>query len=158
MAQQPLALTPDQVNRYSRHIIMSDVGSRGQRKLMQSKVLILGAGGLGSPSAIYLSLTISQLPKLSRLALSDTAITDDGLAELVNMKSLTTLDLRRTKITDFGLKELAGLSELRNLQLSVASRRLLKAPRLCAHWKLGPPRKRRSSGRRCEPSPSQRKE
>jgi adenylyltransferase/sulfurtransferase len=56
MAQQPLALTPDQVNRYSRHIIMSDVGSRGQRKLMQSKVLILGAGGLGSPSAIYLSL------------------------------------------------------------------------------------------------------
>jgi len=56
MAQQPLALTPDQVNRYSRHIIMSDVGSRGQRKLIQSKVLILGAGGLGSPSAIYLSL------------------------------------------------------------------------------------------------------
>ena len=56
MAEQPLALTPDQVNRYSRHIIMSDVGSRGQRKLLQSKVLILGAGGLGSPSAIYLSL------------------------------------------------------------------------------------------------------
>ena len=56
MAQQPVPLTPDQVNRYSRHIIMNDVGSRGQRKLMQSKVLILGAGGLGSPSAIYLSL------------------------------------------------------------------------------------------------------
>ena len=56
MAQQPVPLTPDQVKRYSRHIIMNDVGSRGQRKLMQSKVLILGAGGLGSPSAIYLSL------------------------------------------------------------------------------------------------------
>ena len=56
MAEQPLPLTPDQVKRYSRHIIMSDVGSRGQRKLMQSKVLILGAGGLGSPSAIYLAL------------------------------------------------------------------------------------------------------
>ncbi len=56
MAQQPAPLTPDQVKRYSRHIIMSDVGSRGQRKLMQSKILILGAGGLGSPSAIYLSL------------------------------------------------------------------------------------------------------
>jgi len=56
MTQQPMALTPDQVNRYSRHIIMSDVGSRGQRNLLQSKVLIVGAGGLGSPSAIYLAL------------------------------------------------------------------------------------------------------
>ena len=56
MTQQTAPLTPDQVKRYSRHIIMNDVGSRGQRKLMQSKVLILGAGGLGSPSAIYLSL------------------------------------------------------------------------------------------------------
>jgi len=56
MAQQPLTLTPDQVKRYSRHIIMSDVGSRGQRKLMGSSALIVGAGGLGSPSAIYLAL------------------------------------------------------------------------------------------------------
>ena len=53
---QVLSLTPDQVNRYSRHIIMPQVGSRGQRKLLQSKVLIIGAGGLGSPSAVYLSL------------------------------------------------------------------------------------------------------
>ena len=56
MATQPLALTPEQVKRYSRHIIMGDVGSKGQRALMQSKALIIGAGGLGSPSAIYLSL------------------------------------------------------------------------------------------------------
>ena len=56
MAQQPIALTPNQVQRYSRHIIMGDVGSKGQRNLMQAKVLIVGAGGLGSPSAIYLAL------------------------------------------------------------------------------------------------------
>ena len=56
MTQQPMALTPDQVKRYSRHIIMGDVGSRGQRNLLQSKALIVGAGGLGSPSAIYLAL------------------------------------------------------------------------------------------------------
>ena len=56
MAQQPVALTTDQVKRYSRHIIMGDVGSKGQRKLMQSKALIIGAGGLGSPSAVYLAL------------------------------------------------------------------------------------------------------
>jgi adenylyltransferase/sulfurtransferase len=54
--QQVLSLTPEQVKRYSRHIIMPQVGSAGQRKLLQSKVLIVGAGGLGSPSAVYLSL------------------------------------------------------------------------------------------------------
>ncbi len=49
-------LTPDQVLRYSRHIIMPQVGPVGQRKLMAAKVLIVGAGGLGSPAAVYLSL------------------------------------------------------------------------------------------------------
>ena len=53
---QSTALTPEQVQRYSRHIIMDQVGSRGQRKLLESKVLIVGAGGLGSPSAVYLTL------------------------------------------------------------------------------------------------------
>ena len=53
---QPLRLTPDQVKRYSRHIIMQDVGSAGQRKMMEASALIIGAGGLGSPSAVYLSL------------------------------------------------------------------------------------------------------
>jgi MoaD family protein len=49
-------LTEEQVNRYSRHIIMPQVGPLGQRKLMAAKVLIVGAGGLGSPSALYLAL------------------------------------------------------------------------------------------------------
>ena len=49
-------LTPEQVTRYSRHIIMPQVGSTGQRKILASKVLIVGAGGLGSPIALYLAL------------------------------------------------------------------------------------------------------
>ena len=49
-------LTPSQVQRYSRHLIMPDVGSIGQRKLLDSRVLIIGAGGLGSPIALYLAL------------------------------------------------------------------------------------------------------
>ncbi len=49
-------LTPEQVQRYSRHLIMDGVGSVGQRKLIDSKVLIIGAGGLGSPLALYLAL------------------------------------------------------------------------------------------------------
>jgi MoaD family protein len=55
--EHPLrALTEQQVLRYSRHIIMPQVGSAGQRKLMEARVLILGAGGLGSPTALYLAL------------------------------------------------------------------------------------------------------
>ena len=53
-ATQPL--TPYQVQRYSRHIIMPQVGSAGQRKLLEAKVLMVGAGGLGSPISIYLTL------------------------------------------------------------------------------------------------------
>ena len=55
-ATEVKVLTADQVKRYSRHIIMPQVGSAGQRKLLEAKVLIVGAGGLGSPSAVYLSL------------------------------------------------------------------------------------------------------
>ena len=52
----PRVLTPEQVTRYSRHMIMPQVGPAGQRKLMNAKVLIVGAGGLGSPNAVYLAL------------------------------------------------------------------------------------------------------
>ena len=55
-AAQGGALTGEQVMRYSRHIIMPQVGSAGQRKILGSKVLIVGAGGLGSPVALYLAL------------------------------------------------------------------------------------------------------
>ena len=49
-------LTPEQVKRYSRHIIMPQIGSSGQRKLMEARVLVVGAGGLGGPVALYLAL------------------------------------------------------------------------------------------------------
>ncbi len=49
-------LTPEMVDRYSRHIIMPQVGSAGQRKIIEAKVLVIGAGALGSPIAIYLAL------------------------------------------------------------------------------------------------------
>jgi len=47
--------TPDQVARYARHLILPEVGGAGQRKLLGSSVLLLGAGGLGSPAAMYLA-------------------------------------------------------------------------------------------------------
>ena len=51
----PRALSPEQRNRYQRHLLLPEVGENGQLKLLDSKVLLLGAGGLGSPAALYLA-------------------------------------------------------------------------------------------------------
>ncbi|HUJ66519.1 MAG TPA: molybdopterin-synthase adenylyltransferase MoeB [Acidimicrobiales bacterium] len=51
----PVSLTPDQRNRYQRHILLPEVDVAGQARLLDSKVLLLGAGGLGSPAALYLA-------------------------------------------------------------------------------------------------------
>jgi len=51
----PRSLTSDQRNRYSRHLLLPEVGTEGQTKLLNAKVLMLGAGGLGSPAALYLA-------------------------------------------------------------------------------------------------------
>ena len=91
MAEQPIALTPDQVKRYSRHIIMGDVGSKGQRTLMGAKALIIGAGGLGSPSAIYLSLA----------GVGTVGIVDFDVVELSNLQRQVlhhTSDVGRPKV------------------------------------------------------------
>ena len=50
-----MELTEDQIQRYSRHIILNGVGGKGQQKIRQAKVLVIGAGGLGSPAALYLA-------------------------------------------------------------------------------------------------------
>ena len=51
----PRALTAEQRERYSRHFLLPEIGVEGQQKLLDAKVLLLGAGGLGSPSALYLA-------------------------------------------------------------------------------------------------------
>jgi molybdopterin/thiamine biosynthesis adenylyltransferase/rhodanese-related sulfurtransferase len=53
--KKPVTLNGDQRDRYQRHILLPEVGVEGQAKLLHSKVLLLGAGGLGSPAALYLT-------------------------------------------------------------------------------------------------------
>jgi sulfur-carrier protein adenylyltransferase/sulfurtransferase len=53
--EMPRTLTAEQRERYSRHLLLPEVGIEGQQKLLDAKVLLLGAGGLGSPAALYLA-------------------------------------------------------------------------------------------------------
>ncbi|HFE39576.1 MAG TPA: molybdopterin biosynthesis protein MoeB, partial [Gammaproteobacteria bacterium] len=55
--EMPATLNADAKERYSRHLLMPNVGEKGQLKLMEAKVLCIGAGGIGSPVAMYLAAT-----------------------------------------------------------------------------------------------------
>jgi molybdopterin/thiamine biosynthesis adenylyltransferase len=66
-------LTDAQRSRYSRHILIPEVGEAGQAKLLKSRVLIIGAGGLGSPSALYLAAA-----GVGRLGLVDDDVVDES--------------------------------------------------------------------------------
>ncbi len=69
----PKSLTTEQRNRYQRHILLPEVGEQGQLKLLDSKVLLLGAGGLGSPAALYLAAA-----GVGTLGIIDMDVVDDS--------------------------------------------------------------------------------
>lgn len=83
--------TPEQVQRYSRHIIMPQVGSIGQRKLMDASALVVGAGGLGSPLAMYLAAA----------GVGKLGIVDFDIVEITNLQRQllhNTADIGRPKV------------------------------------------------------------
>jgi sulfur-carrier protein adenylyltransferase/sulfurtransferase len=73
---RPKVLTPEQQERYSRHLLVPEVGSEGQQKLLDAKVLLIGAGGLGSPAALYLAAA----------GVGTLGIVDDDVVDLTNLQ------------------------------------------------------------------------
>ncbi len=71
--ETPVKLTDAQRSRYSRHILIPEVGEAGQAKLLPSKVLLIGAGGLGSPSALYLAAA-----GVGRIGIVDDDVVDES--------------------------------------------------------------------------------
>jgi molybdopterin/thiamine biosynthesis adenylyltransferase len=74
--EQPRSLTAEQRDRYSRHLLLPEVGTEGQQKLLDAKVLLLGAGGLGSPAALYLAAA----------GVGTLGIVDDDTVDLSNLQ------------------------------------------------------------------------
>ena len=71
-----MAFTDDQLERYSRHLILKEIGVRGQKKLLAARVLVIGAGGLGSPAAMYLAAA----------GVGTIGIVDDDVVDLSNLQ------------------------------------------------------------------------
>src|SRR3954452_957482 len=72
----PKTLTKEQRDRYSRHLLLPEVGVEGQQKLLDAKVLLLGAGGLGAPTALYLAAA----------GVGTIGIVDDATVDLSNLQ------------------------------------------------------------------------
>src|ERR1700710_845410 len=72
----PVSLTKEQRERYSRHLLVPEIGLEGQEKLLNAKVLLLGAGGLGSPTALYLAAA----------GVGTLGIVDDDVVDLSNLQ------------------------------------------------------------------------
>ena len=82
-----MEITEDYLERYSRHILLKEVGGPGQKRLNHAKVLIIGAGGLGSPNILYLAAA----------GVGTIGIVDDDVVELSNLPvSYTHLTLPTT--------------------------------------------------------------
>lgn len=69
----PFQFSPEQQRRYSRHFLLPEIGEAGQEKLLNAKVLLIGAGGLGSPAALYLAAA-----GVGRLGIIDDDVVDDS--------------------------------------------------------------------------------
>ena len=86
-----MSLTDSQIERFSRHIILEEVGAAGQEKLQAAKVLLVGAGGLGSPVALYLAAA----------GIGTIGLADGDTVDLTNLQRQVihhTADLGRQKV------------------------------------------------------------
>ena len=101
-AQAAAKLSKEEILRYSRHLIMPEVGMEGQLKLKQAKVLLIGAGGLGAPLGLYLAAA-----GVGRIGLVDFDVVD--FTNLQRQVTFSTADVGRAKL-DAAKERLSGIN------------------------------------------------
>ena len=97
-------LTTDEINRYSRHVLLPDIGAIGQRRLKNARVLVIGAGGLGSPAITYLAAA----------GVGVIGVVDDDVVDLSNLQRQVvhrTADVGRAKV-ESAARAVAALNPL----------------------------------------------
>jgi len=99
--ETPPELSQAQLDRYSRHLLLPEVGEKGQEKLLKGKVLLLGAGGLGSPSALYLAAA-----GVGTLGLIDADTVDASNLQRQIMHSTSRLNMPKVDSAEIALKDL----------------------------------------------------
>ena len=109
-------LTVDEVRRYSRHLIIPDVGMTGQKRLKNAKVLVVGAGGLGSPALLYLAAAhvclAAALIGLSSVAGVTIDTTRDGLViQTLQARDLATALPRLARDASVRILEVRALDD-----------------------------------------------
>lgn len=102
-------LTPAEVERYSRHLIIPEIGALGQRRLKNAKVLVIGAGGLGSPALLYLAAA----------GVGTLGIVDDDVVDLTNLQRQVIHGVKDVGIPkiESARDAIAGLNPLVNVVL-----------------------------------------
>ncbi|MEV4988328.1 molybdopterin-synthase adenylyltransferase MoeB [Pseudarthrobacter sp902506025] len=109
LVEPAAGLTPAEVERYSRHLIIPEIGALGQRRLKNAKVLVIGAGGLGAPALLYLAAA----------GVGTIGIIDDDVVDLSNLQRQVihgVSDVGRPK-TESARDAIAGLNPLVDVRL-----------------------------------------
>ncbi|MDQ4047754.1 MAG: molybdopterin-synthase adenylyltransferase MoeB [Actinomycetota bacterium] len=109
LVEPAAGLSPEEVERYSRHLIIPEIGALGQRRLKNARVLVIGAGGLGSPALLYLAAA----------GVGTIGIIDDDAVDLSNLQRQVihgTADVGRPKI-ESGRDAITALNPLVDVRL-----------------------------------------
>jgi molybdopterin/thiamine biosynthesis adenylyltransferase/rhodanese-related sulfurtransferase len=109
-------LTPEQRRRYSRHLLIPEVGEEGQQRLLESRILLVGAGGLGSPASLYLAAA-----GVGRIGIVDADVVDDTNLQRQIVHSTTRLGEPKVRSAEQTLRALNPDVDVRGFEERLTS-------------------------------------
>jgi adenylyltransferase/sulfurtransferase len=123
-AQNAAKLSNEEISRYSRHLIMPEVGMQGQRRLKEGSVLLIGSGGLGSPLALYLAAA-----GVGHIGLVDFDVVDESNLQRQIVHGTSTVGVRKTESARRRLLDLNPHIEVTTYETQVTSDNALELMR-----------------------------